>query len=40
MIDYNSILKLNSEFIELIENLMYILKTNDFLEILGFIEGL
>jgi len=37
MIDHNSIFKLDSEFIELIENLMIILKTNDFFEILEFI---
>ena len=31
-------IKLNKEFKELIENLMHILKTDDFFEILKFIE--
>jgi len=37
--NYNSIFKLNSEFIELIENLSIILETDDFFEILEFIEN-
>jgi len=33
-------IKINSEFAELIDNLKYILKTNDFFEILEFIQEL